>query len=133
MKWIFDTSVYLYQLHSIIISKNLREFFNKNPNNSISFWNFPDSIKWSPHVMVSNESKHIKIDPILLSRTSWELNKKEECDSIIYRWQMTFQASDHKERKFLDLNNDKEVHIHSTYTKGRAWLKYFGLSNSICT
>ena len=54
-------------------------------------------------------------------------------DFIIYRWQMTFQASDHKERKFLDLNNDKEVHIHSTYTKGRAWLKYFGLSNSICT
>ena len=80
MKWIFDTSVYLYQLHFIIISKNLREFFNENPNNSISFWDFPDSIKWSPHVMVNNESKHIKIDPILLSRTSWELNKKEECD-----------------------------------------------------
>jgi len=70
--------------------------------------------------MVNNESKHIKIDPILLSRISWEFNKKEECDSIICRWQITFQASDYKERKFLDLNDDKEVYIHSTYTKERA-------------
>ena len=46
---------------------------------------------------------------------------------------MTFQASDHKERKFLDLNDDKGVYIHLTYTKERAWLKHFGLSNSICT
>ena len=36
-KWISDTSVYLYQLHSITISKNLKDFFNKNPNNSIDF------------------------------------------------------------------------------------------------
>ena len=83
--------------------------------------------------MVNNESKYIKIDSILLSRISWELNKKEEYDFIICRWQMTFQASDHKERKFLDLNDDKGVYIHLTYTKERAWLKYFGLSNSICT
>lgn len=37
IKKIFDTLAYLYQLHLIIISKNLREFFNKNPNNLISF------------------------------------------------------------------------------------------------
>ena len=36
-KWIFDTSIHLYQLHSITISKDLRDFFNKNPNNSIDF------------------------------------------------------------------------------------------------
>ena len=83
MKWIFDTSVYLYQLHSITISKNLREFFNKNPNNSISFWDFPDSIKWSLYVMVNNESKYIKIDPILLSKISWELNKKNITSSFV--------------------------------------------------
>ena len=29
-KWIFDLSVHPYQLHSIVISKNLRYFFKKN-------------------------------------------------------------------------------------------------------
>jgi len=46
---------------------------------------------------------------------------------------MTFQASDHKERNFLNLNDNKEVHIYSTYTKEGAWLKHFSLLNSICT
>lgn len=36
-KKIINTSTYLYQLYSIAISKSLREFFNKNPNNLISF------------------------------------------------------------------------------------------------
>ena len=30
IKQIFNTSVYWYQLHSITISKNLRDFFNNN-------------------------------------------------------------------------------------------------------
>ena len=34
----FNTSHYLYQLHSITISNDLRKFFNKNPNNLITFW-----------------------------------------------------------------------------------------------
>lgn len=36
-KHIFDTSIHLYQLHSIAISNNLRGFLNKNSNNLISF------------------------------------------------------------------------------------------------
>ena len=44
-KWIFNTSIYPYQLHFITILENLREFFNKNPNNSISFWDCPNNIK----------------------------------------------------------------------------------------
>ena len=36
-KWIFDSSVHPYQLHSIVISKNLRCFFTKNSNNAIAF------------------------------------------------------------------------------------------------
>jgi len=36
-KCIFDTSIHLYQLHSITILKDLREFFNKNSINLISF------------------------------------------------------------------------------------------------
>ena len=37
-KQIFNISIHLYQLYSIAISKNLRSFFNKNPNNLIVFW-----------------------------------------------------------------------------------------------
>jgi len=69
-KWIFDSSVHLYQLHSIIISKDLWCFFKKNLNNVIAFWDCPDSIKWSLHLLVNKESKYIKIDPIFLSKTS---------------------------------------------------------------
>ena len=36
-KCIFDTSIHPYQLHSITILKDLREFFNKNSINLISF------------------------------------------------------------------------------------------------
>ena len=69
-KWIFDSSVHLYQLYSITISKDLRCFFKKNLNNVIVFWDCPDSIKWSLHLLVDKESKCIKIDPIFLSKTS---------------------------------------------------------------
>ena len=45
---------------------------------------------------------------------------------------MYFQASEYKERNFLDLNNDNNQHIHPTYTKSGAWLKYFSPSNLRC-
>lgn len=110
----------------------LGNFLNKDPNNLIMFWDCPDSIKWSLYLMVNKELKCCKIDPILLSKTSWKFSWKEECNSIIHRWQITFQAMDHKERNFLYLNNDKEQHIWLNYSKKKVWLKYFGLLNSIC-
>ena len=44
-KWIFDITIYPYQLYSITRSKDLKKFFNKSPNNSINFGNCPESIK----------------------------------------------------------------------------------------
>jgi len=32
----------------------------------------------------------------------------------------------------MDLNDDNNQHIYSTYAKGGAWLKHFGLSNLLC-
>jgi len=43
-KWIFNMTVHPYQLHFIAILKNLKEFFNKSPNNFIDFWNCPDNV-----------------------------------------------------------------------------------------
>jgi len=42
---VFDSIVYLYQLQSITIVKDLRTFFNKNLINSIKFWNYPSNNK----------------------------------------------------------------------------------------
>jgi len=67
-KHIFDTFIHLYQLHSITISNDLRSFFNKSFNNSISFWNCPSSNKWPPYLLVDKESKYFKINPVLPSK-----------------------------------------------------------------
>jgi len=47
-------------------------------------------------------------------------------------WQIYFQVSNFKEIYFLDSNNNNNQLIHPTYSKDGAWLKHFGLSNSLC-
>ena len=37
-RWIFDLLSHPYKLQSIVISQDLRVFFNKNSHNSINFW-----------------------------------------------------------------------------------------------
>jgi len=44
---------------------------------------------------------------------------------------MTFQASDIKEKHFLDLVDDDDNIIELSYIKGGSWLKFFGHSNSL--
>ena len=44
-KQIFDSSVHPYQIHLAIISRELREFFIKNQQNSIEFWECPSHNK----------------------------------------------------------------------------------------
>ena len=46
---------------------------------------------------------------------------------------MTFQASDNKGHKFLELLDDEDKLLEPTYFKGRMWLKYFGHSNLLYT
>ena len=45
---------------------------------------------------------------------------------------MTFQASDGKERQFLNLLDDNLNTIELSYIKGGPWLQSFGHSNSLC-
>ena len=45
---------------------------------------------------------------------------------------MIFQASDLKEKQFLDLLNDNDNIFEPSYVKGGSWLKIFGHSNSLC-
>lgn len=60
------------------------------------------------------------------------LVKKKECNSIVKKWQMYFQASNFKGKHFLNSNNNDNQHIHFIYSKDSTWLKYFGLSNLLC-
>ena len=128
---IFDSSFHLYQLHSIAISQDLKAFFNKSSNNSIAFWDCLSSANWHSHLAVNKETKQFNIDPIF-SYKSWDFSKKEECDSILQNWQMTFQALNYKGNNFLDLTNGNSYHTKPTYTKNSTWLKHFEHSNTLC-
>ena len=105
-RYIFDSSSHPYQLQSIAISQDLRAFFNKSSSNSITFWNCPSSTKWPLHSAVDKETKQFKINPIFPCKLSWDFSEKEECNSIIHKWQMTFQVLGCKGRHFLNLNNN---------------------------
>jgi len=45
IRHIFNLSIHLFQLYFITMSHNLRVFFNRNFNNTISFWDCPSSDK----------------------------------------------------------------------------------------
>ena len=62
---------------------------------------------------------------------SKDFSRKSKCDDILNSWKMTFQASDFKERNFLNLLNCDDNIIELLYIKGGSWLKFFGHSNSL--
>ena len=45
---------------------------------------------------------------------------------------MTFQASNYKEKNFLDLKNNNNLSTRPTYSKGSTWLKHIEHSNMLC-
>ena len=56
-KKIFDSDSHPYQLHSIVILRELQEFFNSNSDNTIEFWECPSHLKWRFHHDVDKDSK----------------------------------------------------------------------------
>ena len=48
--------MYLYQLQLIIISKDLRVFFNKHLDNSIEFWDCSSNENWYFHTLVDKDT-----------------------------------------------------------------------------
>ena len=82
---------------------------------------------------VDKDSKSFNPSPTYPSKTSWDYCKKIDSDNAINQWKMTFQASDGKERYFLELVDDNLKDIEPSYTKGGPWLQIFGHSNSLCT
>ena len=70
---------------------------------------------------------------MLPSHISWDYCKKINSNNIINHWKMTFQASDGKERSFLNLVDNNYEDIEPSYIKEGPWLQAFGYSNLLCT
>jgi len=129
---IFDSNSHPFQLHSAAILRELRDFFNSNPDNSIEFWEYPSHLKWRLHHDVNKDSKSFHPIPFYPCKISWDFCKKTDSDDIINQWKMTFQASDRKGKHFLDLLDDDFNTIKPSYIKGGPWLQVFGHSNLLC-
>jgi len=115
-----------------IISSELREFFKRNHRNSIEFWDCPSCNKWTLHNIVNKKTKKYDLVLIFPYKSSWEFNRKNRYDEILNNWKITFQASDDKERYFLDFLDNNLNPIELSYSKGGSWLKFFDHSNSLC-
>ena len=80
----------------VLISNELRKFFIKNCDNQIEFWKCPSHCEQSLYKVVNKETKKVCPKPCYSYKSSWDFNKKSECNDIFMRWKMTFQASDNK-------------------------------------
>ena len=82
-KKIFDSNSHLYHLHSIVILRELQEFFNSNLDNSIEFWECPSHLKWRFHCDVNKDSKSFHPTPSYPCKILWDFCKKTNSDDII--------------------------------------------------
>ena len=60
------------------------------------------------------------------------LSKKHMCNNIISQWKMEFQASDYKEKSFLNLLDSDSNPLTPSNIKSGLWLQHFGHSNLLC-
>ena len=56
-KIIFDSLMHPYQIHSTAISYKLREFFIRNNNNYIEFWDCSSKLNWPLYLQVNKDTK----------------------------------------------------------------------------
>ena len=121
-KRIFDSSLHPYQIYSAAISCELRDFFLKNVNNCIEFLDCPSKQKWLLYALVDKDSKSFNSVPTFLCKSSWDYCKKQECNSVLSQWKMSFQVADLKEKNFLELLDNDLNPIKSSTIKGSPWL-----------
>ena len=94
-----------------------RKFFNKNPSNSINFWNCSSDDNWPLHSVVDKETKKFNLTPLFLCKLLWNFERKNKCNNIINNWKIMFQASDTKGKNFLNLLDNNLYFLESSYIK----------------
>ena len=130
---IFNSSTHLYQIHSTAISLELREFFSKDSQNHIEFWDCSSKQLWALHQIVDKETKNMISIPMFLCKSFWDFCKKSECNFILSQWKMTFQVSNSKGRNFLNLLSNDLLPIEPLCSKDGPWLLQSSHSNLLCT
>jgi len=68
-RFIFDSSIYLFQVHLAAISKELRKFFLTNNNNLIEFWECFNHCNWPLFKVVDRDTKQFCQTPLLPSKS----------------------------------------------------------------
>ena len=111
------------------ILEDLYQFFSRDPNNSIEFWECPSHLDWHLHKAVNLDTKAFNPTPVYPCKTSQDYSKKMEYDNILNIWKMTFQASDRKGNQFL---NDNSYIIEPFYVKEGPQLQSFRHLNLLC-
>ena len=132
VKKIFNSKLHPYQSHTMAILSELHRFFKTNQENSIEFWECPSCLKWRFHNDINKDFKSFNLTPSFPCKISWDYCKKTDSDDIINQWKMMFQASNGKEKHFLDLVDNNLNIIEPAYTKGGPWLQVFSHSNLLC-
>ena len=82
---------------------------------------------------VNSDTKRFPTLPTFLCKLSWDFYKKCDDESILNLWKMAFQASDFKERQFLELLDDELNFLKPSARNSGPWLQYFDHFNSLCT
>ena len=116
-KKIFNPSSHFLQIHAVAILEELRQFFSRDSNNSIEFWEYPSCLNWHLHRAVNLKLKAANLIPVYPYKTLWDYSKKLECDNILNNWKMKFQALGIKGNQFLDLIDDNFNIIEPFYAK----------------
>jgi len=75
-KKIFDSLSHPFQIHFVAISHELKDFFLKDVNNHIEFWNCSSKQKWPLNALVDKDSKSFNSIPIFPCKSSWDFCKK---------------------------------------------------------
>ena len=119
---IFNSKLHLYQSHTMAILSELHCFFETNQENSIEFWKCPSHLKQRFHNDAGKDSKSFNPTSSFPYKISWDYYKKTDSNNIINQWKMMFQASDGKEKHFLNLVDDNLNSIEPAYTKEGPWL-----------
>ena len=90
----------LYCIHikyiQLLFQMSSEDFFIKNHNNSIEFWEYPSQCNWSLYKTVDMETKQFHPQPLYPCKSSWDFNKKSKYNDILSNWKMTFQTLDLK-------------------------------------
>ena len=82
-KKIFNSSVHPYQIHSAVISQELRKLFLRDSHNCIEFWDCPSKLKWPLHYSVDKDTKRMVFMLFFPCKSSWNFYRKTECDVIL--------------------------------------------------